>query len=559
MSLLRLLAVVLVGCFSAQAGGMERPNILVLMAEDMSARVGAFGDTVAVTPNIDQLAAEGTRYPNTFTTAGVCAPSRAAHITGMHQIAIGAQHMRTSSAPSGGYKSVPPAHVKAYPELLRAAGYYTFTDRKLDYQFSGTMSGSGPFTIWDAEGADGHWRDRDAGQPFYGLLNFAVTHESGIFRPLGSWPNSVIHFVMQVMRAVGSFGAPDIAAVVDPAAVSVPPYFPDTPTVRADIARHYNNIAAMDLEVGQLLEALEADGLADNTIVIWTTDHGDGLPRSKREVYDTGIKVPMVIRWPERYRPANAPRGGLDTRLVSFVDLGPTILRLAGVDVPGHMHGRDLVEGEPRTYIYASRDRIDEVPDRQRAVRDARYKYIRSWHPELGGGHALAFRDNIDMVREMQLLYAQGELDNVQRRWFEGPGEEQLYDTQVDPFELDNLVADPARFQELERLRAALASWRERIGDWSDEPEEAMVARFNPGGEVPVTAAPKIVVQEGRVLISASDNASVGYRIDEGPWQLYTGPFAARAGATVEAAAVRYGWVESETVALQVDNSRGVE
>jgi N-sulfoglucosamine sulfohydrolase len=552
--LLRLVALVLVWCASAHAGETGRPNILVLMAEDMSARVGAFGDAVAITPNIDQLAAEGTRYPNTFTTAGVCAPSRAAHITGMHQIAIGAQHMRTSSAPSGGYKSVPPAHVKAYPELLRAAGYYTFTDRKLDYQFSGPMSGTGPFTIWDAEGGDGHWRARGEGQPFYGLLNFAVTHESGVFRPLGSWPNSVIHLVMQVMRAVSGVGAPDVGESVDPAAVPVPPYFPDTPTVRADIARHYNNIAVMDSEVGQLLDELEADGLTDDTIVIWTTDHGDGLPRSKREVYDTGIKVPMIIRWPERYRPADAARGGLDTRLVSFVDLGPTILRLAGVNVPDYMHGRDLVEAVPRTYIYASRDRIDEVPDRQRAVRDARYKYIRSWHPGLGGGHRLAFRDNIDMVREMQALYAEGELDSVQRRWFEGPGEEQLYDTQTDPLELNNLASDPAVSGELERLRAALASWQARIGDWSDEPEATMVARFNPGGEVPVTTAPEIVVRAGRVQISASDRASVGYRIDQGPWQLYTEPFTAPAGATVEAAAVRYGWVESETVELRIDS-----
>ncbi len=542
-------------CLGAgHATAAERPNILVLMAEDMSARVGAFGDTVAVTPNLDRLAAAGTRYPNTFTTAGVCAPSRAAHITGMHQIAIGAQHMRTSSAPGGGYKSVPPPQVKAYPELLRAAGYFTFTDSKLDYQFSGPMSGSGPFTIWDVEGSGGHWRDRDDERPFYGLLNFAVTHESGVFRPLGSWPNSVMHFAMQVMRAVSRVGAPPVEELVEPAAVTVPPYFPDTSTVRADIARHYNNIAAMDNEVGQLLAQLEEDGLADETIVIWTTDHGDGLPRSKRELYDTGIKVPMIIRWPEQYRPADAPPGGLDTRLVSFVDLGPTILRLAGARVPAYMHGRDLVQGEPRTYIYASRDRIDEVADRQRAVRDATFKYIRSWYPEQGGGHELAYRDNIDMMREMRALYAQGKLDSVQRRWFEGPGEEQLYDIDADPLELHNLAGDPGYAAQLERLRGALSAWQERVGDWSEQSEEAMVAGFNPGGAVPVSAAPVIRSTQGRVQISAPDGASIGYRLDDGAWRLYTGPFDPHGAAGVTAKAVRYGWIESETVEFDIRN-----
>lgn len=533
------------------AVGADRPNVLILMAEDLSARIGAFGDPVAITPHIDQLAAEGTRYPNTFTTAGVCAPSRAAHITGMHQIAIGAQHMRTSSAPGGGYQSVPPPHVKAYPELLRGAGYFTFTDRKLDYQFSGPMSGSGPFTIWDDEGGSGHWRNRPDNRPFYGLVNLAVTHESGVFRPLGSWPHSVTHLVMQVMRALRTLAAPPVEELVEPAAVTVPPYFPDTPTVRADIARHYNNIAAMDAEAGQWLAQLREDGIADNTIVIWTTDHGDGLPRSKRELYDTGIKVPMVIRWPERYRPADAPPGGVDTRLVSFVDLAPTILRLAGVPVPGHLHGRDFMLGEPRTYVYAARDRIDEVPDRQRAVRDERFKYIRSWYPQLPGGHRLAFRDNIDMLRELHTLHAEGKLDSVQRLWFEPPGEERLFDTTADPYELNDLAGDPAFAAPLSRLRAELADWLQRVGDWSEQPEADMVAGFHPGGEVPVTGPPVITLEGSMLHLSAPDGASIGYRVNGGRWRLYTGPVAVPADATLEAAAIRYGWVKSDTVEWQ--------
>ena len=168
----------------------ERPNILLLVAEDLSPRIGASGDPVAQTPHIDQLASEGVRYPNTFTTAGVCAPSRAALILGMHQISTGGQHMRTATRPEGSYKSVPPAQVKAFPELLRAAGYYTFNTAKNDYQFSGALTGSGPFTIWDAENDQELWRSRPSDAPFFGMLNFGETHESAMFSSLGSRPNS---------------------------------------------------------------------------------------------------------------------------------------------------------------------------------------------------------------------------------------------------------------------------------------------------------------------------------------------------------------------------------
>ena len=534
----------------AQAQGRDQPNILLLMAEDMSARVGAFGDPVAVTPNLDALAKQGVRYTETFTAAGVCAPSRAAHILGMHQISTGSQHMRTTTRPEGGYYAVPPVGVKAYPELLREAGYFTYTDTKLDYQFSGPFPGSGPFTIWDEEGdANAVWRDRAVGQPFFGFRNFMVTHESGVFRPLGEMPNSVIHFVMQLMRWWKMDEAP--ANVVHPEDVVLPPYYPDTPTVRADLARHYNNIAFMDAEVGAILKQLKADGLADSTIVIWTTDHGDGLPRAKRELYDSGIKVPMIIRWPEAYRPAGVVPGTIDSRLISFIDFAPTILKLAGVEIPGYLQGRDFTDSSaaPREYIYASRDRIDEVPDRQRAIRDRRFKYIRSWYPQQAQGHSLAYRNNIDMVREMRAMYAAGELDEVQSLWFRAPGEEQLFDLALDPFEINNLAGDPDYAPVLVRLRALLDQRLAEVGDWSDEPESAMVARFEVEGERRVTPAPILIVENNTLTIRAVEpGSSLGYSIDGGPWQLYSGPINVGPEKTVEAKAVRYGWEESEAV-----------
>jgi N-sulfoglucosamine sulfohydrolase len=526
-----------------------RPNILILMAEDMSDRVGAFGDEVAVTPNIDQLAKQGVRYPNTFTAAGVCAPSRAAHIMGMHQISFGGQHMRTTGGPLGSYKAVPPPHVKAYPELLRSAGYYTWTDSKLDYQFSSVRAGSGPFTIWDRDGVteDG-WSDRKPGQPFYGLVNFGVTHESGVFTPLGHWPNSVTHLLMQTMRAVSLPSVPE-GKPVKPAQVIVPPYYPDTPAVRSDIARHYNNIAVMDKQVGEILAQLEADGLADSTIVIWTTDHGDGLPRAKRDLFDLGIKVPMVIRWPEAFRPEGVAANGIDARMVSFVDFAPTLLKLAGVASPKYLQGQDFVNDQPREFVYASRDRIDEVPDRQRAVRDQRYKYIRSWQPDQPGGHHLAYRDNMDMMTDMWEMLEAGQLNAAQRQWFEAPGKERLFDLKEDPFELNNLAADPAYQHTLERMRAALVDWQGEVEDWSEQSESEMLSGFQPNGEVQHTETPTIDFRHGQFLLACdTEGASLGYRIDGGEWQLYSGPVSISASVEIEAKAVRYGWDESESL-----------
>jgi arylsulfatase A-like enzyme len=525
-----------------------RPNLLLLVAEDLGPRIRAFGDPLAETPSIDRLAAEGVRFPNAFTTAGVCAPSRAALVTGMHQISIGAQHMRAASRPAGGYASVPPPDVKAFPERLRAAGYYTFVTEKLDYQFSGHATGTGPFSIWDAEDDPELWGGRDPGQPFFGMLNFLETHESGLFLPLGSPPHSLIHLAVQLMRAwrygLGSGGAP-----VPLAAITVPPYYPDTPTVRADLARQYENVRRMDAAVGAVLARLEADGLLESTLIVWTTDHGDGLPRAKRELFDSGIRVPLVVRWPARCRPAGAVPGSADERLVSAVDLAPTFLELAGVAPPDLLHGRSLVSGRPREYVYASRDRIDEVADRQRAVRDAGFKYIRSWHPELPGGHPLAFRDNLESMRELRSLHAAGRLEAPARRWLEPNASERLFDLRSDPHELRDVSGDPAYAAELARLRAAQGAWLARVGDWSEEPEDAMVARFEPGGRRQRTPAPRAELAGDRLALRpATGGASLGYRIDAGRWRLYTGPLRVPPGARVEAKAVRYGWLESDIV-----------
>ncbi len=531
----------------------ERPNILLLTAEDLSPRIGAFGDPIAITPHLDALAREGVRYPHTFTTSGVCAPSRAALITGVRQTALGAQHMRANGLRS--YRAVPPAEVKAFPELLRAAGYFTFTTAKLDYQFSLPFPRSGPMTIWDRETygyAD--WNGVPRGKPFYGQINYGVTHESGIF-PLGI-PTSVTAALLLPARLLATAGYDD---VIDPAAVPVPPYYPDTPTVRRDIARHYENIRIMDTQVGETLAALERDGLADSTIVIWTTDHGDGLPRAKRELFDSGLRVPMIIRWPERFRPPGVEPGTIDTRLVSFVDLSATILSLAGVPRPPWMDGRVFAGPDPdaaRQYVFAARDRLDEWPDRQRAVRDHRWKYIRNYDPGTPGARHLVFRDHQEIMQELWQLLDEGRLDAVQRRWFEPRPTEELYDTQADPDELVNLADDPSHRATLARLRGALDAWITERPDLGALPEAEMIEKHWPGGRQPRTQKPAVDVERidpDRVrvtLTSPTHGASIRYRVSDGSgntgaWLLYTGPVEMQLGHTVEARAVRYGWSES--------------
>ncbi|MBW2315161.1 MAG: sulfatase [Deltaproteobacteria bacterium] len=530
----------------------ERPNILLLVAEDLGPRMGAFGDDLAVTPNLDRLAAEGTRFTNVFTAAGVCAPSRAALITGVHPNALGAGHMRTSSRPEGGYRAVPPAEVKAFPELMRAAGYHTFTNVKLDYQFSGPLPGSGPFTIWSDEGFRVDERGAPEGSPFFGMINFMVTHESSLFER-GGLPTSPLEALhMWLMR--GHEGGR-----VAPADVALPPYYPDTPAVRETLSHFYDQIHRMDEEVGEILARLDASGLSESTIVIFTTDHGDGLPRAKREVYDSGTHVPLIVRWPESLRPEGATPGGVEGRLVSFVDLAPTILSLAGLPAPEFVNGRVFLgprAAAPRRYVYAARDRIDEQPDRVRSVRDARYRYVRNFLPETPASDGSAFRERLPIMRELRRLHEAGGLPPAGERWFQPRPREELYDTHVDPHEVDNLAGDPAHAETLTRLSAALDAWLARVPDLGALPEAELVERGWPGGESPTTAAPSFrpdATTGAIALESSTEGASIAWRSGRGPWQIYGAPFQASAGAELEARAIRYGWEESATVRFVVE------
>lgn len=487
----------------------QRPNILWITVEDISPFIGSYGNREVKTPNIDRLAREGLRYSRTYTVSGVCAPSRASFITGMYPTSIGAQHMRTGAggelgkapaalqkmaaafAPAGPgaaptYSVVLPVGVKAFPEYLRQAGYYTTNNEKTDYQFIA------PVTVWDENGPAASYRNRPQGMPFFAVFNFFITHES----------------------MIGLRGKEPL--LEEPGKVSVPPIYPDTPAVRTDIARLYSNIEIMDRQVGELIDQLKRDGLYDNTIIFFFSDNGGNLPWMKREVTERGTHIPLIVRFP-----GGRDAGKTNDDLVSGVDFAPTVLSLAGVPVPSYMQGQAFlgkqVAKTSRRYVFGARDRMDTEYDRVRMVRDKQFRYLFNYMPEKPYYQEIAFRKTaIPMMKDILALRDKGQLPQAQAGWFKSKPFEELYDVERDPWELHNLAGDPQYRDKLLELRAALQEWTSEYGDLGGIPEREMVRQmWNGGDHPPATAVPEIVpVQDGVRLACATPGASVGYWIE---------------------------------------------
>ncbi len=516
-------------CVLAEAQDKLRPNILMLVCEDMSPHLGCYGDSLVKTPNIDRLAKEGIRYTGMFSTAGVCAPSRSTLITGMYQTSIGTHNMRTlgeASKPTSikSYSRVLPENVKCYTEYLRAAGYYCTNNEKTDYQFDP------PVTAWDESSKKAHWRNRpDKSQPFFSIFNFNVTHESQV------WARS---------------GEP---LEVDPAKVSVPPYYPESPIVRNDIARFLSNVNEMDRQVGDIIKQLEEDGLLNNTIVIFYSDHGDGLPFVKREVTNRGIHVPFIVRNGNK-----AGAGTTDTALHSFVDMAPSMLSLAGVVVPSYMQGQAFLGSQAskkgRQYIFSARDRLDTEYDRVRSVRDQRYQYLRNYFPEKPYYMNVKYRQQQPMMVEMLKLKTEGKLNEIQMRWFlPKQVTEELYDLEKDPHQFNNLAKEPAYSTKLKELNEAMNNWIASVGDLGAVEESKLIEDQWPGGVQPITEAPTMEIKQNKCTLKSSTlGASIAYKVfgknsqEPSSWQLYTKPFIKKDDQQVKAMAIRIGFAESE-------------
>ncbi|MGE3820829.1 MAG: sulfatase [Isosphaeraceae bacterium] len=434
---------------SPAARAAERLNVVWIIGEDMGPELGCYGDKNAVTPNMDRLAREGARFTRAFTHAPVCAPCRSGLITGQYPTKIGSHHMRSTLLK-------PPPMFTSY---LRDAGYLVCWPTKspfgkTDFNFALPPNSFDVVTDWTQDVP----RDR----PFFGFFNITTSHESQI-------------------RAAAPALARNLARVTaeerhDPDTMRVPAYHPDTPIVRRDLANYYDLVTAVDHKIGDVLDALDRAGVADRTVVILTGDHGRGLPRSKRWVYDSGTHVPLLIRWP-----GVIPPGSVRDDLVCFLDLPATTLALAGVPVPGAFDGRVIVgpKTEPASeYVFAARDRMDERDDRIRGVRGARFHYVRNFRPELPYAQRIAYMEEMPTMREWRRLHAEAKLNPVQDAFF-APTKpvEELYDTEADPDEVHNLADDPRYRATLEAMRVALDDWIEETNDLGEFSERSLIRR----------------------------------------------------------------------------------
>jgi N-sulfoglucosamine sulfohydrolase len=423
---------------SGKSPKKDLPNILWLISEDTSPDMACYGNTLVKTPNIDKLAREGTRFTNAFVTGPVCSASRSAIMTGMYQTSIDAHNHRSHR--SDGYRLPPP--VTVITDLFRRAGYFTCNCAGLTYKKPGKTDWN--FTP-NAKAFDGtDWSQRKPGQPFFAQINFNMTHRD--FQRDKNNP-------------------------IDPAKVELPPYYPDHPVTRRDWADYLESIQVLDNEIGVALQWLEKEGVADNTIVMYFGDHGQCHVRGKQWLYEGGIRIPMIIRWPGHIEP-----GTVVGDLVSSIDFAPTFLSMTEIKPPDYLQGHVILGPEKRTrkYILAARDRCDGTVDRIRCVRSQRYKYIRNYYPDQPYTQFNAYKKlQYPVLTVMQVLHKQGKLTPDQEKFMAASRpKEELYDLQQDPHELHNLAEDPKLRRILREHRAKLDEWIKATADKGESPED---------------------------------------------------------------------------------------
>lgn len=425
------------------------PNVLWIIVEDQSPHYGPYGETLAKTPNVDRLAREGVTFENAFVTAPVCSPARSAIITGMYQTTIGSHNHRS------GRGAIPihlPEHVRTIPDRMRHAGYYVTNGRFKGLDSNELVRGKTDYNfvygdLYDAP----EWSGRADDQPFFAQIQLRGgknRDQKGLSDRPGVHTNGI-----------------------DPAKVTIPPYYPDTPEIRADWAQYLESIEHVDWVVGQILDRLQRDGDLDNTLIFFLTDHGVSHARGKQFVYEEGIRIPLIVRGP------GIPRGERRQDLVAHIDVSASTLAAAGMAIPGAMEGRPLFGpgARPREYVVSARDRCDETVEQLRSVRTARFKYIRNGYPARPHLQPNRYKDGKTVIRAIRELHARGKLDKHQRRLFGPRPAEELYDLEADPNELTNLAKNKKFTTELERHRRLLRTWIATSGDRGQQPETEAV------------------------------------------------------------------------------------
>jgi uncharacterized sulfatase len=440
----------------------DRPNILWLSTEDINPHLGSYGYESAITPNLDALAEEGVRYANAFTTSGVCAPNRNSIITGMYATSLGMHHMRSGGeGTEHSIKPVLPSDVHPFSTYLREAGYYCTNNAKEDYQFDT------PDSAWDESSGEAHWKNRPSEDtPFFAVFNYGGTHEGSI--RMGEEAHA-----KRTRRLTP-------AQRQDPDQMEPPPYYPDTPLVRKNWADYYELITAMDYWVGDRLEELEEAGVAEDTVVFFWSDHGVGLPRAKRWLYDSGTHIPLIIRAPEKYRAMmQASPGSVADRIVSSVDFGPTVMSLARLERPSYMQGQAFLGPDPppeRQYGFGARDRMDERYDIIRMVRGKRYHYLRNYEPYKPYHQYMNTPEESPVTKQFHQMAEEGTLPPA-ADWFTADQKsiEELYDVEQDPHEINNLAGEEDYRDVLTRMRDAHLDWMFETKDLGLIPEPQLV------------------------------------------------------------------------------------
>lgn len=460
----------------------SRPNILWITMEDTCPQfLGCYGNKSARTPKMDQLAARGIRFKRAFSTAPVCAPSRSTIITGCLPEVLGTGNHR-SQYPI-------PEQIKGFPYYLRQAGYFTSNNLKTDYNLANEKHfvreawnecfGSGSWgtsylhdhDTFEEKSQEAGWWHRKPGQPFFSVFNLFNSHQSRTMTFPNQW------YVENVLDKLPEKDR------IQPEDVEMPPFYRDTPEMRSHLCRVYNSLQLTDWEFGKILERLEKDGLAEDTIIFCFADHGEGIPRAKMSSMGTGFQVPFFVYLPPKFQHLSPwPMGeAIDELVSSSEDVAPTVLSLAGVAIPKHMTGRPLLgpaRRVPRRFIWAARNRIDESPDLSRAVIDGHYFYCRVFMPQLPQVKYAKYMDVGDIMRTIRADYNAGRLNEVQAALVKPKQPvEYLFDLQNDPWQIQNLVEDPGHKPDLERLRGALQSHLREIRDVHFLPEYVLARR----------------------------------------------------------------------------------
>ena len=435
-----------------------QPNILWITCEDLSPILGCYGDRVANTPNIDLFAQNAVRFTNAYASAPICTPARSSLITGVYASSMGTHHLRGVVPKSD--------KIKCFTEFLRERGYYCTNNVKEDYNFIT------PEEAWDESSDSAHWRNRKPEQPFFSVFNFMVTHQSQT------------RYGIEKLNEINS--TLDEKDRINPDDVEIPPYYPDTPIVRNNIASLYTQVHIMDKKFQEIINQLEEDGLRENTIIFFYSDHGTGLPRGKGYLHDTGIKVPLIIEFPEKYKhysPAKA--GAFSDELVNFIDFPPTVLSLTGIDPPKYMQGNPFL-GQYRKnsndYVISIRDRRDEVLMFSRSIRTDKYHYIRNFLPHRPRMQRNFYSEITPIRQELRRLDNLGLLQSNEDWLMEDsvPVDE-LYDTETDPHELNNLAQEAEHLEIMELLKRNLFSWMVETKDLGLVPEYEMIEKSKGG------------------------------------------------------------------------------